>query len=160
MKRIAFALLVLSLFPIAASAAPVEVPSLSVTSISELPGEMQATPIFILPTSSLNFTASPDHNATSALSGVAIVTKYLANYCQVLTPTNCVAVDLGKGTPDATNTIKIPNFFGQLTPNILWTVSVKAQGPGGDSTATAGNAPFGLDAPPAPKPVPAVTVIR
>lgn len=118
------------------------------------------TPVFVLPTSSLNITASPDHNAVSPLSGAALVTKYVANYCQVTAPTSCVQVDLGKGTPNAQGVIVVPNFFGQLTPNILWTVSVVAQGPGGDSTATAGNAPFGLDAPGKPRPVPAVAVVR
>lgn len=118
------------------------------------------SPVIVLPSSQLQITASPDHNATSSLTGAPLVTKYIANYCQVSTPTSCVQVDLGKGTPNAQNVIVIPNFFGQLTPNILWTVSVFAQGPGGDSTATAGNAPFGLDAPAKPRPAPAVVVVR
>lgn len=118
------------------------------------------TPVIVLPTSTLQVTASPDHSAVSPLSGAPLVSKYVATYCQVAAPTSCVQVDLGKGTPNAQGVIVVPNFFGQLTPNVLWTVSVVAQGPGGDSTATAGNAPFGLDAPGKPRPAPAVAVVR
>lgn len=108
-----------------------------------------AQTVFVTPTSSLTFTASADHNGTS-LQGTPLLTKYVANYCQQSAPTNCVQVDLGKPTPGANNVITIPNFFGQLTPNVFWLVSVQAQGPGGQ-TASPNSDPFGLDAPTAPR---------
>ena len=117
------------------------------------------TPVFVTPSSSITFTASPDHSQT-ALDGTQLVTGYKANYCQQSAPTNCTSVPLGKPTPNASNVISIPNFFGQLTPNILWTVVVQATGPGGDSDPAAGNAPFGLAIATKPRPAGNVTVIR
>lgn len=106
------------------------------------PATVHAQTIILLPGSALSFTASPDHNATFA--GAPIVSVYKTTYCLKATPTVCpITVDLGKPSPDATNTITVTSIFGSLVSNTEYVATVIATGPGGDSPASNPTAPFG-----------------
>jgi hypothetical protein len=106
--------------------------------------------VSLIPTSKLAFTASPEHSTVFS-DGTPVLVKYVATYCQKTAPTTCVQVDLGKPTPDATSTITIPNFFGTLTPNIEWTVSVVAVGSGASSNPAAAPGSFAFGKPSTPQ---------
>lgn len=107
-----------------------------------------AQTVILQTSSSIEFTASPDH-ATS-FAGTPIVTAYKVVYCQLAAPTNCLpAQDLGKPTPDASSVIRLTNVFGVISKNTEYTAKVFATGPGGDSPQTAASNPFGATGPPA-----------
>lgn len=124
----------------------------------------------VLPSSSIEFDPSADHNAVD-LSGTPVTSGYTAIY--YLTPNEtacvsapkdattkkftfpavCIPVSLGKPTPGTlTGRISIPNFFGQLQPNVPYKSFVISSGPGGDSALSNVLPPFGLAVllPPAP----------
>lgn len=105
--------------------------------------------ISILPTSTITFTASPDHNTQFA--GGPVLTGYTIEYflrSQVSpagVPSGSPAigpVDLGKPTPNASNLITISTVFATINANIEYVAYVRAVGPGG---STRGNHtdPFG-----------------
>jgi hypothetical protein len=112
----------------------------------------QATVVLInVATSGFAFTASPDQNAIG-LDGGPLLTYYQATYCLAVTPTTCpITVNLGKGIPDAANTITVTGatlLWSMLTPNVAYTATVAAVGPGGASPPSNSVGPFGVELPP------------
>lgn len=104
----------------------------------------QAQTVIINPaTSTMQFTASPDHNVL--VGGTAVVTGYKAVYCLLATPTQCQApIDLGKPTPDANNVIALSGVFSTVIKNTEYVAQVYATGPGGDGVPSAASNPFAL----------------
>jgi hypothetical protein len=105
------------------------------------------------------FTASPDHNATDAVTGGSIVTGYTLHVVAT-NGNNALFFNqvLGKPTPDGTNTIgpiAIPGFL-TLATGVRYTATVSADGPGG-SAASAVSDPFGRPAVPAATGKPSVS---
>ncbi len=91
-----------------------------------------------------DFTASPDHAATK-LDGTSVVTRYEL----VATAVNATGAlvwtqDLGKPTPNAgTITVALPAAL-TITPETLYTATVRAIGPDGSSPPSAPSNPFGV----------------
>jgi len=113
---------------------------------------MQGSVAIINPaTSGFAFTASADQN-TVGFDGNPLLTNYFATYCLAATPTACpITIDLGKGTPDATNTITVTGgtlLWSMLTPNVAYTATVSAVGPGGASAPSNSVGPFGVESAP------------
>lgn len=107
------------------------------------------TPVIVLPSSSIQFTASPDQ-ATIGIDGNPLLTGYSVTYCLKATPSSCLApVNLGKPTPDATNTITVATgIFGSLVANQVYLATVTATGPGGSSAPSSASNPFGVESAP------------
>jgi hypothetical protein len=128
-----------------------------------LPARAQTIPglILILPTSTMDFQPSADHNATK-LDGSAVVASYRVDYYLLDAsgniPANAVpafSTNLGKPTP-VNNIIVVPNAFGAIVSDTAYRVKVVAVGPDGAGVSPA-SVPFGKSAakvpaaPPAPR---------
>jgi hypothetical protein len=125
-----------------------------------LPSLAQAqTPTVVTPASALIFQSSPDHSATDAVSGQAIVTSYQADAVVSTGPTGALGwtQGLGKPTPDTSGAIAINGaaftpLYNAMALGVVYTLKVSAVGPGGAAASAASN-PFGranLRAPGAP----------
>jgi hypothetical protein len=103
--------------------------------------------IVVLPTSTIQFAASSDHNTQFA--GAPVLTSYKLVYCLKADQAQCpLTLDLGKPVPDANNTITAGTVFGTIAPNTEYVAKVIAVGPGGE-TPTPFTDPFGVPGPPA-----------
>ncbi len=92
----------------------------------------------------IEFTASANH-ADVTIDGKAIVTNYEFD-AVAMNSLGAIAltINLGKPTPDATGKIVLPvTQLMTLTPNAVYTATVKAVGPGGQGVSAPSN-PFGV----------------
>jgi hypothetical protein len=97
----------------------------------------------------VEFTPSPDHNATDPATGVAIVQSYSLQVFLAGGTTPQQAVSLGKPAPQSDGMIRV-DFVAllttPLTPGLIYETIVSAVGPGG-STASARSNTFAFTAP-------------
>jgi len=92
----------------------------------------------------VQFTASTDHNSTAPDGVTPLVSSYELEFYQVGAAQPFQTLSLGKPTPDASNTITV-NFANLLSaalpsPGIVYDATVSAIGPGGTSASAASNA--------------------
>ena len=89
----------------------------------------------------LQFTASPDHNATTS-DGQALVSRYDLSFYTVGGTSPLLTYSLGKPTPDASNTITVSLDAVVTTwppPGVTYEARVTAVGPGGSSDSLPSN---------------------
>jgi hypothetical protein len=104
------------------------------------------TTIVVNANSGIAFTASIDQN-TINIDGLPAITNYQMNICTDTAASICpFAVNLGKPTPDTTNTITITGQFlwAQLAPNTNYYATVVAIGEGGVSVPSNIVGPFAV----------------
>lgn len=102
--------------------------------------------------------ASPDHNATNALTGQPLVSSY---EFAAVAPNSLGAIaitrSLGKPAPDVAAGCSTPSpcleaavpELATITQNVLYTATIAVVGPSGTSAPTAPSNPFGRVGPPA-----------
>ena len=103
-----------------------------------LPGVARAQSV-VNPTT-LQFTASPDHNTVT--NGTPVVSGYTLSFYDVGSTTALASYNLGKPTPDASNVITI-NLTSVVTTwppsGVTYEARVVAVGPGGSAPSTPSN---------------------
>lgn len=122
------------------------------------PAYAQATmPNLVVNPTTADFIVSTDHNATTPVSGLPLVSEYRAQYFVLDAQGNpsgqpAFTSSLGKPTPDAQGRVTIVNAFDSLLPNTLYRLVILAVGPGG-TTASPASDPFGREQLSAPRAV-------
>lgn len=111
--------------------------------------------LVITPTTAIAFTASLDHNGTFGSPPIPTVSNYQLDFCvstvalTAICATPAIAgVNVGKPTPDGTNTITVPALASLVQPNTTYVAFVSAVGPGGVGVDPTSSVPFIRPGPP------------